>query len=76
MKGDVPILVGTNTSVVKRLMTACKEKEGEGFLSTPQIHPVIKEAYDMMIESSTDDDEKRENVDFTQKQLFTLPPGG
>uniref|UniRef100_A0A674CT74 Gypsy retrotransposon integrase-like protein 1 n=1 Tax=Salmo trutta TaxID=8032 RepID=A0A674CT74_SALTR len=76
MKGDVSILVGTNTSVVRRLMTACKEKEGEGFLSTLQVHPAIKEAYERLIESSTDDEEKRGTVWFAQTKPVTLPPGG
>ena len=55
---------------------ACKEKAGEGFLSTLQVHSAIKEAYERMIESSTNDDEKRGTVWFAQTNPVTLPPGG
>lgn len=41
MKGDVNILVGTNTSVVKRLVEACKEKVGGDFLHALTVHPEI-----------------------------------
>lgn len=49
VRGEVNILVGTNTSVVKRLIEACKEKMGNDFLYTLTVHPDIKDAYEQVI---------------------------
>lgn len=46
MKGEVSILVGINTSVVKKLVEVCKEKIGKDFLSSQTVHPVMKNAYE------------------------------
>lgn len=52
VRGEVNILVGTNTSVVKRLVEACKEKMGNDFLHTLTVHPEIKDAYERVIAST------------------------
>ncbi len=42
----VAILLGTNTSLVKKLLESCREQAGEKFLNVLTIHPVIREVYE------------------------------
>lgn len=49
MKGEVSILVRTNTLVVKKLVEVCKEKIGKDFLSIWTVHPVMKNAYEKVM---------------------------
>ena len=74
MKGDVSVVVGTNTSIVRRLFHSCKIHGGDNFLNTLSVHPVIKEAYEKFQETPDDTAEtKRGTVWFTQVKPFTLP---
>lgn len=75
---NVSILVGTNTSMVKRLFESCQEEAGEHCLSTLTIHPVIKEAYETLQKAAGDTREeydRRGTVWFTQRKTITLQPG-
>lgn len=76
MKGDVNILVGTNTSVVKKLVEACKEKVGDDFLHTLTVHPEIRDAYEraIAVEKSHCDD-SRGTVWYLNPKPLKLPPG-
>lgn len=77
MKGDVSVVVGTNTSIVRRLFHSCKTHGGDHFLNTLAVHPVIKEAYEKFQETPDDTAEtKKGTVWFTRDKPFTLPPGG
>lgn len=76
MKGEVSILVGTNTSVVKKLVEACKNKVGGNFLTTLPVHPMMKAAYEnAMLTASQPADTERGIVWFTGNKAVTLPPG-
>ena len=76
MKGEVSILVGTNTSVVKKLVEVCKEKGGENFLKTLAVHPVMKNAYEkVMVMSDQSADTERGTVWFSGNKPLTLSPG-
>lgn len=73
----IAVLVGTNTSLVKRLFDSCKEKAGEGFLNTLTIHPLVKEAYQALgqVDVLAEDIEKCGTVWFTKGKPLTLRPG-
>ncbi len=76
MKGDVNILVGTNTSVVRKLVEACKEKVGDDFLRTLTVHPEIRNAYDHVIAvEKSDNDDRRGSVWYFNPKPLKLPPG-
>lgn len=76
MKGDVNILVGTNTSVVKKLVEACRERVGHDFLHTLTVHPEIKNAYAQIIAvEKCDDDDSRGTVWYLCSKPVKLPPG-
>lgn len=77
VKGEYSILVGTNTSIVRRLYHSCKDKGGDNFLHTLTVHPMIREAYERFKVVPNDaDDGKRGTVWFSGKEIVTLPPGG
>ncbi len=76
MKGDVNILVGTNTSVVRKLVEACKEKVGDDFLHTLTVHPEIRNAYEHVIAvEKSDNDDRRGTVWYFNPKPLKLPPG-
>ena len=77
MKGEISIVVGTNTSIVRRLFHSCKTQNGDNFLHTLSVHPVIKEAYAKFQETPDDTaDPRRGTVWFTRDKPVVLPPGG
>lgn len=73
----IAILVGTNTSLVRQLFDACKEKEGENFLNVLTVHPVVKAAYETIQNSirDTSDPDKPGVVWFIQHKPITLKAG-
>ncbi|KAL1258936.1 hypothetical protein QQF64_009513 [Cirrhinus molitorella] len=76
MKGDVSILVGTNTAVVKKLVEACKEKVGDDFLHTLTVHPEIRNAYERVIAvEKCDNDDRRGTVWYLHPKPLKLRPG-
>lgn len=76
VKGEAPLIVGTNTPTVRRLLTCCKEAGGEDF-KTLHINPVFRKVFDELSEIPPDDDtHKRGTVWFTQNKPVTLRPGG
>uniref|UniRef100_A0A3B3QDK9 Gypsy retrotransposon integrase-like protein 1 n=1 Tax=Paramormyrops kingsleyae TaxID=1676925 RepID=A0A3B3QDK9_9TELE len=76
VKSDVSILVGTNTSVVRRLFERCKSEGGESFLTSLVIHPIIKETYQKLLEADEQtDDLKGGTVRFSNVRPLTLYPG-
>ncbi len=76
MKGDVNILVGTNTYVVRKLVEACKEKVGDDFLRTLTVHPEIRNAYEHVIAvEKSDNDDRRGTVWYFNPKPLKLPPG-
>ncbi|GAA6094731.1 uncharacterized protein LOC114911105, partial [Tachysurus ichikawai] len=76
MKGDANILVGTNTSVVKKLVEACRERVGHDFLHTLAVHPEIRNAYAQIIAvEERDDDDSRGTVLYLRSKPVKLPPG-
>ena len=77
MEREISIVVGTNTSIVRRLFQSCKAHKGDHFLSTLSVHPVIRQAYEKIEETPEDTSEtKRGTVWFTREKPFSLPPGG
>lgn len=77
MTGEYSIIVGTNTSTVRRLYQTCKTQRGNNFIHSLSVHPVIKKAYEtFQATPDTDMETKRGTVWFTRAQPFTLPPGG
>lgn len=76
MKGDVNILVGTNTAVVKKLVEICETKMGSDFLHTLTVHPEIRTAYEQVIAvSKCDVDDCRGTVWFPRLKPLKLTPG-
>ena len=73
----IAILVGTNTNLVKKLFETCREKAGDGFLSTLTIHPVMKDAYQSISQTvhKPAGNEKHGTVWFVQHKPLTLYPG-
>lgn len=73
----VAMLVGTNTSMMGRLLQACRKEGGDDFLHTLKIHPVVKEAYKQFQspEKATPDD-RRGTVWYIRKKVVNLPAGG
>ncbi len=69
--------VGTNTSIVRRLLEACKQKLGDHFLHTLSIHPVVREVYNNIqkADGSPDDCERHGIVWFTQHKPIVVRPG-
>lgn len=77
MKGEVSIVVGTNTSIVRSLFHSCKTQNGEIFLQNMLVHPAIKEAYEKFQDIPDDTaDLKRGTVWFTRNRPLVLSPGG
>lgn len=77
VKGGASMLVGTNTPTVRRLLSCCRERGGENFVSTFQIHPGFKRAFDEILVLPPDPDiHKRGTVWFTQAKPVTIQPGG
>lgn len=76
MKGEVSIVVGKNTSIIRRLFHSCRTHGGDHFLSTLTVHPVIGEAYEKFQKTSENTAEtKRGTAWYTRDKPFTLPPG-
>lgn len=73
----IAILVGTNTSLIRQLFNACKEKAGENFMSVLTVHPVVKAAYEYIQDSIgvTACADKPGVVWFIQHKPITLGPG-
>ncbi len=61
-------LLGTNTSLVKKLLESCREQAGEKFLNVLSIHPVIREVYETIQQTdvSQDDPDKLGTVWFVK----------
>lgn len=76
-KGGIAILVGTNTQLVKKLFECCQEHGGEGFISTLQVHPLIREAFESCKASlvAPKDLEKHGTVWYTKRKPAILKPG-
>lgn len=72
----IAILLGTNTSLVKKLFESCREQAGEKFLNVLTIHPVIREAYETMQPTnvSHDDPDKHGTVWFMKHNPVVLTP--
>lgn len=71
---DIPILVGTNTRLVKELFETCRDQAGEKFINTLTIHPVFREAYKALKQNVVPPDEidRHGTVWFTQRKCLTL----
>lgn len=72
----IAILLGTNTSIVKKMLESCREQAGEKFLNMLTIHPVIREAYETIQETdvSQDDPDKHGTVWFVKHNPVVLTP--
>lgn len=77
VRGEASMLVGTNTPIVRRLLSHGRQKGGEDFVRTMQIHPVFRNVFDEISHLPLDgDNNKRGTVWFTQIKPVTLRPGG
>lgn len=72
----IAILLGTNTSLVKKLLESCREQAGEKFLNVLTIHPVIREVYETIQQTdvSQDDPDKHGTVWFVKQNPVVLTP--
>lgn len=77
MKGEISIVIGTNTSIVRSLFHSCKKQDGDNFLHNMSVHPVIEKAYERL-QGTPDDiaDLIRGTVWFTREKPFVLLLGG
>lgn len=73
----IAILVGTNTSLVRKLLESCREQAGEKFLNVLTIHPVIREAFEFIqkTDMSQSDPNKHGTVWFAKPSPIVLKPG-
>lgn len=72
----IAILLGTNTSLVKKLLESCRKQAGEEFLNVLTIHPVIREAFEtiQLTDFSQDDSDTHGTVWFIKHNPVVLKP--
>uniref|UniRef100_A0AAY4C672 Gypsy retrotransposon integrase-like protein 1 n=1 Tax=Denticeps clupeoides TaxID=299321 RepID=A0AAY4C672_9TELE len=77
IQGEASVIIGTNTSVVRRLFNSCKLKGGENFLCSMTVHPEIKQAYQKFQQSPNETaDLGNGTVWLARGNPMFLPPGG
>lgn len=77
VRGEAAMLIGSNTAVVRRLLTSCRARGGENFLRACHIHPSFERAFEGLPENSQEgEDGKRGTVWYGQARPCVLRPGG